>query len=51
MSSREIVIDLINKLLADVSLAGIEKARLQARQGAGISAEDGRKLVDAWASK
>jgi hypothetical protein len=61
MSSREMVIDLVNKLPDDVSLAdiahevellaGIEKARQQARRGEGISAEDARKLVDAWASK
>ncbi len=61
MSSREIVIELVNKLpentpLADIAreielLAGIEKARWQARQGEGIPAEDARKLVDAWAAK
>jgi hypothetical protein len=61
MSSRELVIDLVNKLPADVSLAtvareiellaGIQEARGQARRGEGISAEDARQLVDAWASK
>jgi hypothetical protein len=61
MSSREIVIDLVNKLpedasLADIArevelLAGIEKARGQARRGEGIPAEDARKLVDSWAAK
>ena len=61
MSSREIVIDLVNKLpentsLAEIAreielLAGIEKARWQARRGEGIPAEDVRKLVDAWATK
>jgi hypothetical protein len=61
MSSRELVIDLVNKLPADVSLAdiarevellaGIEKARWQARRGEGIPAEDARKLVDTWATK
>ncbi len=61
MSSREIVIDLVNKLpentsLADIAreielLASIEKARGQARRGEGIPAEDARKLVDTWATK
>ena len=61
MSSREIVIELVNKLpentpLADIAreielLAGIEKARWQVCQGEGILAEDARKLVDAWAAK
>ena len=61
MSSREIVIDLVNKLPADTPLdeiareiellAGIEKARWQARRGEGIPAEDARKLVDVWAAK
>jgi hypothetical protein len=61
MSSRELVIDLVNKLpedapLADIAreielLAGIQAARNQARQGEGIPAEDARKLVDSWASK
>jgi hypothetical protein len=32
-------------------LAGIEKARWQARRGEGIPAEDARKLVGAWAAK
>lgn len=61
MSSRELVIDLVNKLPEDVSLAeiareiellsGIQTARDQARRGEGIPAEDARKLVDSWASK
>jgi hypothetical protein len=61
MSSREIVIDLVKKLpenasLAEIAreielLAGIEKARWQARRGEGVLAEDARKLVDAWAAK
>jgi hypothetical protein len=61
MSSRELVIDLVNKLpedasLADIAreielLAGIQKARQQARQGESVPAEDARKLIDAWASK
>jgi hypothetical protein len=61
MSSRELVIDLVNKLpentsLAEIAreielLAGIEKARWQARRGEGIPAEDARKPLDAWAAK
>ena len=61
MSSREIVIELVNKMpenasLADIArevelLAGIEKARWQARRDEGIPAEDARKLVVAWATK
>lgn len=61
MSSRELVIDLVNKLpenvsLADIAreielLAGIENARDQARRGEGIPAADARKLVDTWATK
>jgi hypothetical protein len=56
MSSRELVIDLVNKLpentsLAEIAreielLAGIEKARWQARRSEGIPAEDARKLVN-----
>ena len=61
MSSREMVIDLVNKLpentsLAEIAreielLAGIETARRQARRNEGIPAADARKLVEAWASK
>jgi len=61
MSSREKVIDLVNKLpentsLAEIAreielLAGIEKARWQARRGEGVPADDARKLVESWASK
>jgi hypothetical protein len=61
MSSRELVIDLVNKLpenasLAEIAreielLAGIEKARWQARRGEGIPAGDALKRVDAWAAK
>jgi hypothetical protein len=61
MSSRELVIDLVNKLpedapLADIAreielLAGIQAAREQARLGKGVPAEDARKLVDSWVSK
>ncbi|HEU6449439.1 MAG TPA: hypothetical protein VFV23_13485 [Verrucomicrobiae bacterium] len=52
MSSREMVIDLVNKLPKNTSLeeiarevellAGIEKARQQARRGEGVPAEDAR---------
>ena len=61
MSNKEIVIELVAKLpentsLADIAreielLAGIQKAREQARRGEGVSAEEARKLVDTWASK
>ena len=61
MSSREMVIELVNKLpedapLAEIAreielLAGIQTARDQARRGEGIPAEDARKLIDSWASK
>ena len=61
MSSRELVIELVNKLPANASLAeiareiellaGIEQARRQARRKEGIPAEDARKLVDTWVSK
>jgi len=61
MSSREKVIDLVSKLpentsLAEIAreielLAGIEKARWQARRGEGVPADDARKLVESWASK
>jgi hypothetical protein len=61
MSSRETVIELVNKLpeempLAEIAreielLAGIQTAREQARNREGIPVEDSRKLVDSWASK
>jgi hypothetical protein len=61
MSSRETVIELVNKLpeempLAEIAreielLAGIQTAREQARNREGIPAEDARKLVDSWAVK
>ena len=61
MSSRETVIELVNKLpeempLAEIAreielLAGIQTAREQARNREGIPAEDARKLVDSWAAK
>ena len=55
------VIELVNRLPADTPLdqiareiellAGVEKARWQARRGEGVTAEDARKLVELWASK
>jgi hypothetical protein len=61
MSNREIAIDLISKLpentpLEEIAreielLAGIHKAREQARRGEGVPAEDARKLVKTWASR
>jgi len=61
MSSRETVIELVNKLpeempLAEIAreielLAGIQAAREQARRHEGIPAEDARKRVDTWAAK
>lgn len=61
MSSRELVIELVNKLpentpLAEIAkeielIAGIRAAREQALRGESIPAEDARKLVDSWASK
>jgi hypothetical protein len=61
MSSKEMVIELVAKLPEETTLveiareiellAGIQNARGQARRGAGIPAEDARKLVAAWASK
>ena len=61
MSNREVVIDLLQRLPEDAPLeeiareieflAGLKTAREQAARGEGIPAEDGRKLVDAWASQ
>ncbi len=61
MSSRETVIEFVSKLPEEMSLAeiareiellaGIQTAREQARRREGITAEDARNLVDAWASK
>jgi hypothetical protein len=55
------VIELVSKLPENTPLeqiareiellAGVNKAREQARRGEGISAEDARKLVDSWASR
>jgi hypothetical protein len=61
MSSREMVIDLVTKLPEDTSLAeiareiellaGIQRAREQARRDEGVPAEEARKLVEAWTSR
>lgn len=61
MSSRETVIELVSRLpentpLADIAreielLAGIQKAREQARRHEGTPAEDARELVEAWTTK
>jgi hypothetical protein len=55
------VIELVSKLPEDMPLdeiareieflAGINKARAQARRGEGIPAEDAYKLVKSWASR
>ena len=61
MSSRETVIEFIRRLPEEMSLAeiarevellaGIQTAREQARRQEGVSAEQARRSVDAWASK
>jgi hypothetical protein len=61
MSSRETVIDLVNRLPEDMPLveiareiellAGLKVAREQARRQEGMPADDARKLLDAWISK
>jgi hypothetical protein len=61
MSNRELVIDLVNKLPADTPLedivreiefvAGIKQGVSEAKQRAGISVEEARKLVKEWTSK
>jgi hypothetical protein len=61
MNDRETVIEFVSKLPEGMSLveiarevellAGIRTAREQARRNEGVSAEEGRKLVEAWASK
>jgi hypothetical protein len=55
------VIELVSKLPENTPLeqiareiellAGINKAREQARRGEGIPAEDARKLVNSWVSQ
>jgi hypothetical protein len=61
MSTREIVIDLLDRLPADTSLSDIARhiellariinAREQAARGEGVTAEDARQLVKAWAGR
>ena len=61
MSNREMVIELVSKLPENTPLeqiareiellAGVNKARDQARRGEGIPAEEARKLVNSWASR
>jgi len=61
VSNRDIVIELVSKLPENTPLeqiareiellAGVNKAREQARRGEGIPAEDARKLVDSWVSR
>lgn len=58
MSNRQTVINLLQKLPEDASLAeiarevellaGIEQAREQARRGEGVAAEEVLKQVDEW---
>ena len=60
MSNREMVIEWVSKLPENTPLeqiareiellAGVNKARDQARRGEGIPAEEARKLVNSWAS-
>ena len=55
------VIDLVTKLPEDTTLAeiareiellaGIQRAREQARRGEGVPADEARKLVEAWTSR
>ena len=61
MSDRQMILDLVSKLPDDAPLeeilrnidlvAGIQRAREQARRGQGIPAEDARELVRKWASQ
>jgi hypothetical protein len=61
MSNRDLVIELVGKLPGDTPLeeiarqidllAGIRTARKQAGRREGIPAEDGRPLVEKWASQ
>jgi len=58
MSNRELVIQLVSKLPENTPLdqiareiellAGIQKAREQARRGEGIEAGEAKKLIDSW---
>lgn len=61
MSSREIVLDLLNRLPPDATLgeiareieflAGVELARQQARRGEGLPVEEIRTRIDQWAAQ
>ena len=61
MSNRELVIDLVNKLPADMPLediareiefiAGVKQGLAEAERGEGISAEEALLLVKEWTSK
>ncbi len=61
MSGKEMVMSLLARLPEDTTLediayeiellAGIKAAREQARRGEGVSAQDARRLVDAWAAQ
>ena len=61
MSNRELVIDWVARLPADMPLpeiareieflAGVREGREQAKRGEGMPVEDVRKLVRQWASK
>ena len=60
MSNRELVIDLVNKLPADTPLedivreiefvAGIKQGVSEAKRREGISVEEARDLMKAWAA-
>ena len=61
MSNRQLVMELLTRLpentpLDEIAreidlLAGITTARQQARKREGVSTEEARKLVEAWASQ
>jgi len=61
MSNRELVIDLINKLpentpLQDIAreiefVAGVKEAIAQSDRGEGVSVDEARHLVGAWATR
>ena len=61
MNSKETVVSLLARLPEDTTLekiayemellAGIKVAREQARRGEGVSAQDARRRVDAWAAQ
>jgi hypothetical protein len=61
MSDRQRILDLVSKMPEDATMeqilekvefvAGVEKAREQARRGQGIPAEQARALIDKWVSQ